>query len=334
MAENDFDVKHVLLVYDVNLWCWNYQALAIQKYAPPEWHVEVMTQHEFQAHKAKPQWMRRWQSILHFSWVDAPMYFGINRLVTVVAHDGLRWRFVSDEEKKPYMIEWSSWAGASPQRNLGNAKLKIPGMDHVICVNPELYQFVSERLNNKRSCYLPAGVDHEIFVSTSPLRAEGPLRIGWCGQPGGRTKGYEWILEPLMARLEGKVEFVVNRHAHQDALSQEEMVEWYNSIDLFLCTSISEGTPVPPLEAMSCGRGVISTPVGDMPQVLTDDCGIIVPGYVNYDTSQTTIKRLEETLLELTTDDARRMGLAARERIEEAYTWEQLAPQWLAAIAP
>ena len=45
------------------------------------------------------------------------------------------------------------------------------------------------------------------------------------------------------------------------------MPEYYNGIDIYVCTSRTEGTPNTVLEAMACGVPVISTDVGIVPEV-------------------------------------------------------------------
>lgn len=327
-------MKRILLCPDVENWCWWHQSLALQKYAPPEYGVEVVPQQVIQNKKEDTAWLKSFDSILHWSWVDCPFLFGIRRLVTVVAHDGLKWHFVTDESKQIWNTEWRQFAAASPQRNYGNARKTLPRVDHVICVNPDLQAFVQEKIRQRGSSYLPVGVDHNLYVPKTTVFDETKLKVGWCGQDGAKTKGIPWILNPLMERLGNKVEFILNIRNHSDPLSPEEMCEWYNSIDVFLCTSISEGTPAPPLEAMSCGRGVITTPVGDMPNVLDGTgAGKLVSGYANDDQSRLTISEMEECLLSLTPAQARSMGEAARQRIEEQYTWEKLSPKWLETIA-
>jgi glycosyltransferase involved in cell wall biosynthesis len=45
----------------------------------------------------------------------------------------------------------------------------------------------------------------------------------------------------------------------------------YGSVDIVCLTSINEGTPVSLLEAMACGKIVISTPVGGVPDIIHDN---------------------------------------------------------------
>jgi glycosyltransferase involved in cell wall biosynthesis len=52
--------------------------------------------------------------------------------------------------------------------------------------------------------------------------------------------------------------------------TQEEMLEFYRSLDVYVCASRSEGTPNPCLEAAACGLPVITTPVGNMPGLIRE----------------------------------------------------------------
>ncbi len=51
-------------------------------------------------------------------------------------------------------------------------------------------------------------------------------------------------------------------------IPDEELVRWYNSIDVFVLNSKSEGHPMVVLEAMSCGLHVIATLVDDLDEIL------------------------------------------------------------------
>jgi len=48
------------------------------------------------------------------------------------------------------------------------------------------------------------------------------------------------------------------------------MAAWYNTGTIYVCASQREGTPNPALEAASCGCVVVSTPVGNMPELIED----------------------------------------------------------------
>lgn len=93
-----------------------------------------------------------------------------------------------------------------------------------------------------------------------------------------------------------------------------DLLDIYFSFDVFLMTSRSEGMPNTVLEAMVMGLPVVSTKVGGVPEIITDDImGLLAPiGDVN---------ALSEKLSLLLSDAKKRkkMGDVARQRIEEQF---------------
>ena len=84
--------------------------------------------------------------------------------------------------------------------------------------------------------------------------------------------------------------------------------------------SYGEGLPVAILEAMGHGRAIIATRVGAIPELITDgrEGFLIQPGDV---------EALAERMALLSADGelVRRMGLAARRRVEQEYRLEVMA---------
>ncbi len=96
----------------------------------------------------------------------------------------------------------------------------------------------------------------------------------------------------------------------------------YGALDLYLCTSRTEGGPVPVLEAMACERPVISTPVGHVPAVIHhQENGLLIPPD-NIEATATAIDQL------LSDQKCRaQLGRAGRETILSGWTWAKtLAP--------
>lgn len=57
-----------------------------------------------------------------------------------------------------------------------------------------------------------------------------------------------------------------------------EMPAFLSALDVYVQTSVNEGLPLSVLEAMAAGKVVIATPVGGVPEVITDDQnGILIP---------------------------------------------------------
>jgi glycosyltransferase involved in cell wall biosynthesis len=92
------------------------------------------------------------------------------------------------------------------------------------------------------------------------------------------------------------------------------------SIDVFVLPSLTEGTPNSIIEAMAHGKPVIATGVGGIPDIVTDEVGVLVPAG---DT-----KALGDAMSRLAGDPElrRRMGHAARGKYEQLFTSRAVLP--------
>jgi sugar transferase (PEP-CTERM/EpsH1 system associated) len=97
--------------------------------------------------------------------------------------------------------------------------------------------------------------------------------------------------------------------------ARNDIPELMRSFDVFALSSIAEGTPVTLLEAMACGRPIVATAVGGIPEVVQDGVnGALVPAG--------NPQALADALA-LYVDNRPRVaahGAAARERIERHYS--------------
>lgn len=86
------------------------------------------------------------------------------------------------------------------------------------------------------------------------------------------------------------------------------------SSDIFASSSHREGLPLSVLEAMMAGLPIVATAVGDIPNVVTQETGVVVPPHEP--------ARLAAALEELLRNPSRRreMGKAARHRALEEYS--------------
>ena len=122
--------------------------------------------------------------------------------------------------------------------------------------------------------HISNGVDLSVFRATTPP-AERKPRVLWCGSTRHRElKGFDEFLVPMARRLaELGIEsdfFLTEDEAGRHLRSQDEMARWYNTGTIYVCASELEGTPNPALEAAACGCAVVSTPVGNMPELVVD----------------------------------------------------------------
>lgn len=86
-------------------------------------------------------------------------------------------------------------------------------------------------------------------------------RVGLSGfvHPGGR-KGEELVARLAGSTLAHRLELAgtgVGWPIETDEREWKDMPAFYQGLDIFLCTSLIEGVPVPPLEALCCGVPIV-----------------------------------------------------------------------------
>ena len=129
----------------------------------------------------------------------------------------------------------------------------------------------------------PYGVVHDPidYTNLKPLNlarcanSHKELVVGWVGNSARKVnnidlKGLNTIIKPVIAELINEGYHIKEHYADRnDKLrTHKEMLEYYSEIDIYLCTSLHEGTPLPILEAMTCGIPIITTDVGIVREAL------------------------------------------------------------------
>lgn len=174
--------------------------------------------------------------------------------------------------------------------------------------------------------YTPNGVDTAFFTpaaARSPRpAASNELRVGWAGSlanQGAAHRGFHTVIEPAVASVPGAVLHAAIRE--QRWRTAAEMVEWYHNLDVYVCASVSEGTPNPCLEAAACGIPVVTSRVGNMPEFIVDgENGFFHDG---------TVESLADRLRVLAESPSLRARMAARIRLDVApWDWRHQAERY------
>lgn len=120
--------------------------------------------------------------------------------------------------------------------------------------------------------YTPNGVDTAFFCPPpEPRPRSGELRAGWAGSlsnQGPAHRGFHDVIEPAVAAVPGVRLLTAVRE--QRWRGRDEMLDFYRGLDVYVCASRSEGTPNPCLEAAACGVPLVTTRVGNMPELIRD----------------------------------------------------------------
>ncbi len=174
--------------------------------------------------------------------------------------------------------------------------------------------------------YTPNGVDTELFrpaAAPRPTATLRTLRVGWAGSltnHGAEHRGVHEFIAPAVAAVAGAELCLAVREEKWG--NQEEMLEFYQSLDVYVCASRSEGTPNPCLEAAACGLPVITTCVGNMPELIRDgENGFFV---------ERNVADIAEKLCLLRDDLGlrTRLGQAAHASVVEAWDWRRQAARY------
>jgi teichuronic acid biosynthesis glycosyltransferase TuaC len=82
---------------------------------------------------------------------------------------------------------------------------------------------------------------------------------------------------PMRAELDARLAAESGLRAHlPGAQGPHDVARWMAASNLVTLPSYSEGHPNVLVEALACGRPVVSTPVGGVPEVVDADCGLLV----------------------------------------------------------
>ena len=190
---------------------------------------------------------------------------------------------------------------------------------------------------------VPFGVNTEAFVpSTDRTRRDGTLTIGFVGRmlPGKglgvladaltQIKNEDWKLlvvgdGPERKKFEQTLaeRQLIHRAEFAGAVPYDQVPGFYRRMDMFVMPTrttkwIREQFGRVLVEAMASGVPVVGTTCGAIPEVI-ENAGLIVP--------EGDPAAMSEALLKLLRDETLRARLAqaGRERVEQHYSWEQVA---------
>ncbi len=113
--------------------------------------------------------------------------------------------------------------------------------------------------------YTPNGVDSNLFVPQNKIHKE--FTIGYAG-----VKSHDWlkgITEFIIpASKRSKVQTHLALRLTKSQLMYDQMPNFYNMLDAYVCASTSEGFSLSVLEAASCGIPIISTRVSGCKELI------------------------------------------------------------------
>ena len=170
------------------------------------------------------------------------------------------------------------------------------------------------------------GVDADLFRPAPEPPVE--FTCCWVGNPNSEgLKGFDLICEACRKAGVGLRHHACDASGGDRAaiLSQADIRDTvYHRAHAYICASANEATPNPALEALACGLPVITTPVGNMPEIILDG--------VNGCFVERTVDSIARGIERLRAADRAAMGRAARQSIESGWTWAHKARNYEAML--
>ena len=207
--------------------------------------------------------------------------------------------------------------------------------ERVICPSRVLETLLRRQLRESTVTLIPNGIDPDRFHANGAPRGRRILMVSRLLE----RKGFQHALEALRTLPTDHEVHVVGDGPYRQALevaadgipvtfwgwmdhSSPELRRLYESASIFLLPSEAENFPIVLLEAMAAGLAIITTSGTGCAEVV-EDAGLLVPAG--------DVSALREALRRLTEDAAlcRQLGVAARRRLEERFSWRAVAQQYL-----
>lgn len=142
--------------------------------------------------------------------------------------------------------------------------------DACVTLNQEMDTMV--RAYCERTFIIPCAVDTSVFKPIHRQRSADKVRIVFPCSHDMSVKNYPLFVSVMnLLREKYGIDCI---EEELNGLTRQQVAELFNEADLMLMTSNSEGSPQAVKEAMACNLPVVSTPVGDVKELLqgVKDC--------------------------------------------------------------
>ena len=270
--------KKIALIIDTENWAFDSIAKQIKKNLT-QFEIDIIPGRIFEGNMLRLFLFCEEYDLIHFLWRG---YLSLINHVNMIDYAENYLKIGFEDFKERYIYNKNITFGVCDHLYLeGEEKWRTEEIfkfsKNYFVTSQKLYE-IYKNFETKPSAIINDGVDLEKYkpVNLERLKKLDKITIGWVGNSKFKDfdgdddmKGVHGILEPAIEELkqEGvKLELKL-ADRQEKMIPQEEMPQFYNSIDVYVCTSKTEGTPLTILESMAMGIPVITTNVGVVEEV-------------------------------------------------------------------
>ena len=269
-------MKRVALIVDIENWAFDLAAKIIKKELENDFIIDILysKSDEYQDDLLKILLKVKNYDIIHFFWRKTLLQFNDTE-----TQEKLEKNHIDIAELKQKIstgIYDHLFIGDESYFNIFNNICK-----KYVVSSQKLYKIYANNKNIKAPWgVLGDTIDSSLFYPKNLDRLKkdknDPLVLGWVGNSEWNSKikdaegksidfkGFNTVFIPVVEELrnEGYNIQIYCADKNTNFITNDKMCDYYSKIDVYICVSITEGTPKPMLEAMGCGVPVITTDVG------------------------------------------------------------------------
>ena len=274
--------KKILIVIDSEGWALDNIAKEIKKNLSVYYDIDIISTKWFKDNIIKVLILSKKYDLTHFLWRGCIYWVCEENSKEYIKNIGMTYNEFIEE----YLEKNNITTSVYDHMFLNNEYFEITKFITNITKNYTVSSKKIEEIYNnldgimQPNMLIQDGVDLDLFLPKRLERfnniEEKIVRIGWVGnskfkdsEEDDDLKGLRKIILPALQELKDDGYNIEENFADRNIkmIPHEEMPNYYNEIDLYICASKTEGTPNPVLESMACGIPIISTDVGIVPEV-------------------------------------------------------------------
>ena len=272
--------RKIAIIIDKEGWAFSNAAYQIKKHLSNYYDIDIIPADIFEGNAAKLFILGEKYNLMFFMWRGIISWLYSEYCKDYIAKLGFQYEEFLDKYVREKNIVTAIYDHLFLKKETERTDFILNNIKAYTVCSKKLEKIYEIYPNEKKpSMIISDGVDLDLFQMYNKEKYDNienkVLKFGWTGnskfadENDDDLKGLQKIIKPAIQDLEKegypiKLE-IADRNIKM--IPYNEMPNYYNDIDIYICASRTEGHPDPILEAMACGVPIISTDVGIVPEV-------------------------------------------------------------------